>query len=87
MQLPGLAKPMELKGKGEIQAHLPPPPPPAAVGCSDGETGTHQVTQTSPAKSSWKGLEHLKCLSWTFGSQKLHLMEIIWTPLLQTFTW
>lgn len=39
MQLSGLAKPKELKGKGEIQAHFPPSPTRAVVGCNDGETG------------------------------------------------
>lgn len=70
MQLPGLAKPMELKGKGEIQAHFPLSPTRAVVGCSNGwdRACCHQVTQTRYAKSSWKGLKHWKYVSWTFGS-------------------
>lgn len=40
MQLPGLAQPMELQGKAEIQAHFPLSPPREVGGCSDGETGT-----------------------------------------------
>lgn len=39
MQLSGLAKPMELIRKGEIQAHFPLSPTRAVVGCNDGETG------------------------------------------------
>lgn len=40
MQLPGLVKPMELKGKAETQVHFPVSPTRAVVGGNDGETGT-----------------------------------------------
>lgn len=40
MQLPGLAQPMELKGKAETQVHFPVSPTRAVVGGNDGETGT-----------------------------------------------
>lgn len=40
MKMPGLAKPIEVNRKGEIEAVFPLSPTRALVSCNDGETGT-----------------------------------------------